>query len=386
MSSESALGRAARYGVWLILFLSVPNLIHAMPPTRSWLPEYRPSLKLIETKNQIFIKNKNRFNLIFLGDSKAYHTYDPETIDRALGTRSYSLTEMSHRFPTQYSQARDLLAQIPRTTTVVWSIGPNNFTNAEVNEVYPIWIKYLPDYFRMGYAWSRVKKNVVTYNFFRPYAAWVPGLYGYVIRGDLKVLVDQWKQSPIRKSAAVAAASPVKNRSAYLAVKRQFAGRSDVTVGARIEGGAVVAAVLQKAQGNVAWVEIDRQFFRRWQAKDALERQALLNEPDLKVDAANWNCYIETLELFKKSGARLVVSELGEAPYSNGSPAHRKAVMDLLERTRSEAERRGIPYIRFNHDDYLDQDYMDLNHLNFNGLIKFHRYFIPALSKLIRGV
>ena len=54
-------------------------------------------------------KNIDKYDLIFLGSSKAYIGINPSVISKELNMSTFNYASMAHWFPTQYSQFKNMV-------------------------------------------------------------------------------------------------------------------------------------------------------------------------------------------------------------------------------------------------------------------------------------
>src|SRR5262249_28066201 len=86
-----------------------------------------------------YAKHAAEFNLVFFGDSRTFTDVHPHLVNAYLGTNSLNLEQFSNWFPTQRAFIGDFYKLVPSKTTVVWSVGRQNFFSAGiVNHVYPV--------------------------------------------------------------------------------------------------------------------------------------------------------------------------------------------------------------------------------------------------------
>ena len=96
-----------------------------------------------------YAANPDRYDLVFIGDSRTYCGIHPEYLDPLLGTRSVNIANFAHWFPTQFAMERDLGASL-RGRTVVWTVGHQNFTPINLQPVYPLRLDAAWDLVRLG--------------------------------------------------------------------------------------------------------------------------------------------------------------------------------------------------------------------------------------------
>ena len=99
-----------------------------------------------------FTENIEKYDAVFLGDSKSFCAMHPEKIDKILGLKSYNLSHWSNWFPTQYALTNDLINILPDGFTVIWSIGHINFDDNNIRPIYPIGTSRVLELVGLGYS------------------------------------------------------------------------------------------------------------------------------------------------------------------------------------------------------------------------------------------
>jgi hypothetical protein len=386
--------RIFAYILWFIFFASLPNLAFVWdlngkhPPARFHVAEG----DWLKRKLKFFIAHRDRFNLIFLGDSKTHQGIDPQVIDRTLGNSyAYNMAEGAHWTDTQYAQFVDLVPHIPPGTWVVWSIGDNNFRRVlsfHTNFSYPISWKLVPDYLKFGFSLADVWSNVYAYNFFSPCADFVPGCYVYARRREY--------YKALQKLLEIPAASPASSREvdSSLTVPDE-----DVAVWEKVRGvfkrdpeslmvepvvseGHLIGVVVHKGRGNVLTVELAPEYFRNRQRENAKEIAPPRGK--FRPDPEYWNIFLGILDLFQKNNIHLIVNELEQAPYVYSTPENYRSMRAFMEKVRKTVEARGIPYIRADFSLLGDDCYRDYNHLNSRGVVIYDQMLVAQIQKIRR--
>jgi len=331
----------------------------------------------LQQKLAYYARHANEFNLVFTGDSRTYCAMHPDLIDAELGSKSINLAHWAHWFPTQYSHFQDLLPLIPKGTTIVWSVGHQNFkpVHKEVGTVYPLRTQNLPTYLNWGYELGDVTNNLL---FFHP----ATNVIGWMPR--LRSKLDQCIERPLW-GKSVAQTRSTSESELQIALKRYQADDQIVHCEVMQDHGQPTSLALYKRNGAYARVEIDHEFFRQKQnlahgrqAKIAADEQAGF------VPAQEyWQTFLAILKLCKKHKVQLVVNEIEEAPHQYPTPEHkeyfRKFMRDQVQQT---VEQHGFDYLRVDFDQLTDADYFDYNHLNSRGI----EHFTPLLAAKLREV
>ncbi|MCB0318493.1 MAG: hypothetical protein KDD56_07025, partial [Bdellovibrionales bacterium] len=261
------------YLIAFLVFLSIPNILY--PPDLA-LPAAEitggPRNKLMYYKN-----NTKNFNLVFVGDSRTYCGMDTAAIDENLGVKSINLSSWAHWFATQYPQLKELIPLIPKGTTVVWSIGHQNFHDIldNVNLKYPIPLSLLPDYLSAGFAWAEIKNNVIKTAAKTTLLGYIPGIAIYSQAGLIKATFERWANTSYSNQAVV---EPHELKETYTISHKQVneekaaayaelynAKPDTMYVQFKREAGLITSLEVIKRFGSYVRVEIDQDFFRKKQ-------------------------------------------------------------------------------------------------------------------------
>lgn len=373
-------------------FLTVPNVVFFALNKQSVglpLPQSEQHHGLIH-KTDFFLKNKKHFNVLFLGDSTTHQNIDPEAMDTYLpGSHSYNLGWLMHWFPTQYVHYKDLLPQVPKQTLVVWTIRHGSFFELKKDDdfryCYPIRLRHVPDYIRMGYTWRYFGGNVFFHNFYEPYSPWVPGMALHAYRKWFYDKFEVWMNrrmggsDGISRSDVPPAAKPDKKNSLqYRMVKSYFLGQKEVTdVGIMTHEETVTAAIVTKRRGNQVLVELEPAHFRAQQRKfiAALEDDAAAIGGDRE-----WNLYLSIVELFRKNDIRLVINDFEYTPMYYRTGSRHDRYRGFMERVRAHAAAEGIPFVRVDYDQLADEHFYDIDHMNIRGMRRYNQLLGQLLA------
>ena len=325
------------------------------------------------------------FDLVFLGDSRTYCGIHPEVIDPLLGTASINLSTFAHWFGSQYPQIRDVARLVPPHAVVVWSIGHANFFgNNGIHRKYPI----DPPLALRYAAWDVPREGLWDDVFY-----FTPGLQPLALRGNWHRRYLAWLGRPLalpRLAAAANAAGPLPVEPGHplgAGAEEWLAHfRADDRVSSSMaveDGGRVNSVVAHMKRGGYYRVELDPGYFRRKQIEygvaqlDAAAAAALaLPEPN----PGYWRLFEESLAAFKAAGARLIVNEVEEAPFTYGNPIHRARWRRFMrERVQARVEAAGFVYVRADLDRLDDAHYFDYNHLNSRGAHAYAALLAEAL-------
>ena len=353
-------------------------------------------------KAEYYRRHADRFDLVFLGDSRTYCGLHPSDIDPLLGTRSYNLSMFAHWLPTQYPAIQDLVADIPPGTTVVWSIGSGNLApvgaDRKVRDAYPIGLANVPRYSKWGYRWSDVNENVVRFatnnwpsRLLAKFTAWTQTPTRRVSKDGGKFGLE----SPSRtqpSSSLLTRRVGVENASNAVDAElddllRKFRADASVSTLEILRDSVsnnVTSLAVVSLDGAYRRHELDRPYFRRQQAAHAAELRDQVASSNgvtsYEPDAAYWQTFLAILELFRQREVRVIVNEIPEAPYVYRHSVAKRAEREFLRReVRREVEAHGFTWVSPDTSVLQDEDYFDYNHLNSQGVARYSALMADAL-------
>lgn len=331
----------------------------------------RPSADLaghISGKTAAYQLDPDAFDILMLGDSRTYCAFHPPHLEALLGQRIANLASWAHWLPTQYAQISDLIDDIPPQTTVVWSVGYQNFQlckgcspaaypvsahtarfyaglqlpeetyadNLQLTPLQPAARRFrterLPEIYEAGFDWLM-----------QPVSRGPPPP-----PGDLS---PEARVAQLRAQPAVADAKLVYNAGKPTSIAVRF-----------------------KA-GGYERIELDPAFFRNVQKGFAGTRRGLaLQAPYLALFEA-------TLDLFAERNVTVIVNIMEESPHTYVSRDVQLGQRELMDTVVREAvEARGFAYVRIDWDRIESDAYFDYNHLNGRGARSFMALFAAAVQ------
>jgi hypothetical protein len=340
-------------------------------------------------------QNAGQFDVVFLGDSRTYCGIHPELIDPLLGVRSINLAQFANWLPTQYPLIRDLVGSIPQGTTVVWSVGHQNFLAANnIQRVYPIdWWTAL-QYLAWRVPTAGLFDNVAYYNpLLRLWSdrGLIQRRWTDTLRGDaplnLPSVFPAAYGATFRPMGTGAAQSPLEGEAA--AIQSRYAQDPHVqSIYTISDGGRINSVVLYLMGGGYYRIELDPDYFRRKQRElapppmsDVQAAATALPEPDPGLI----RLFDAILDQFAAHHVALVVNEIDEAPFNYANPILRlkwRKLMDQVIRPRVEA--RHFTYVRPDTAFLRDDDYFDYNHMNSSGSGLYAAALSAALRPILR--
>lgn len=321
-------------------------------------------------------QDPDKYNLIFLGDSRAFCAVQPEMIDEGLGTTSFNLAHWTNWLPTQYPLARDLAPIVAQGTTVVLFVGHINFRDSAIYDKYPISLSGVPEYLGAGFSLRQLYNNIASFN---------PLMRFYHKRSNVKTILletmDRPLVSPRHKTPALA------NDSNRTDLENQIEALSEQPNVAFVEvlksGEKITSIALHKNNGGYERTELNEAFFRAKQRQYSDKQRPL---PPTVPDSRYVELFNRILTAFKAAGVKLIVVELEEAPHIYGTPFVRdkwRSFVRAIAKTKTEAN--GFPYLTLPLEDIPDEGYFDYDHMNSKGIKQFTPMLIEALAPYIEG-
>lgn len=344
-----------------------------------------------------YIDNREKYDLLFLGDSRTYCAVQPELIDKTLGTTSFNLAHWTNWLPTQYPLVRDLAMQIPKKTTVVLLVGHNNFQESKIFDKYPIGIFNIKEYFDIGFSFWSLYDNLASFNpllhffskranirklLFRTFdisllhaatdytTTYNSFLHFFTTKANVrKLLLRNFDNSLLHATTNCTTSYQYEEYAKRPAVVRVQPVKAE---------GIIRSLALHKNNGGYERIELDEEFFR---SKQQLDPNKPLSVPPQYYDARYIQLFKKILSSFKSAGTKLLVVEIEEAPYRYGSSANRETWRTHLRNTiQKDVEANGYPYITLPWDNIPDAGYFDYNHLNSKGIALFTPMITKALA------
>lgn len=335
-------------------------------------------------------EHANEYDLVILGDSRTYCGLHPFLIDPVLGVKSINLAQFAHWFPTQYPMIRDLVSAIPVGTTVMWSVGHQNFfAGSATQRVYPIRLRDVLRYLAWGVPGTGVLDNALYYN---------PFTHLVAARSEIRQKLVDYLDRPVALPSlnllsvahATESATDVMPRNCPRPIDAecvQAQWQTDDRIAEFTfveEQGRRNSIVFYTARGSYFRVETDPAFFRGKQremtpAPYSDEQAQAWSVPS--PDVGMWRLFEAMLDEFERRGVRLVVNEMEEAPFIYAHPLLRQKYRDFMrDVVRRRVEARGFAYIRADFDRLTNEDYFDYNHLNSAGAEKYDAMVAELLA------
>ena len=378
------------YLVALFVLLSVPNILY---PPRLSKPE-PSSVGSPRGKLEYYKKHLKDFNLVFIGDSRTYCAMDSAAIDKLLATKSINLSSWAHWFGTQYPQIKELVPLIPKDTTIIWSIGHQNFhdIHSEVNSKYPIKLSLVPDYLSAGFSWAEIKSNVIDTALSKSALGYLPGASIFSQAKHKRYKLESWLNSDLNKvptkklkEQKYSISHKQRNEKHAVALAELYRTKPDTQhVQFKRESGLITSLEVIKRRGSYVRVEIEKDFFREKQKEQALNEASEV-DPRKLPDKKYWSLFKKILKEFKDNKIKLIVNEIEEAPFVYQTDVRKAQFDKFMEQVKSEVSSQGIPYIKIDFTKLKTDDYFDYNHLNQKGINKYLPLLSSELKPLLGG-
>ena len=357
---------------WLLINLGLYVVKTSGPPSSSG--------SLIQ-KMEAYERDRSGLDLVFVGDSRTYCAMHPDLLDPLLGTKSVNLAHWANWLPTQYAQFSDLIRALPAGTTVVWSVGHQNFhpVGERIHAAYPIGLGRIPRYIALGYSLDSMKDNLVFFGPSTTVLGWMP---------QIRERLDQTLARPVQGGPATKESGSA--RPPLLSQLMQRLGEDPVTglLEVLTESGTITSVAVTKTNGAYERVEVAPDYFREKQRENAVALETGLRDrpDDFQPAAEYWNTFLAILDLCRDHRIRLVVNEVEEAPYVYLTrERHERFRRFMRETVEREVVARGFPYIRVDFDLLSDGDYFDFNHLNQSGIRKYSRLLAERLGPVLES-
>jgi hypothetical protein len=399
-------------GLFLILFVVFRS--HLSPPTSY----------LIEKLNH-YRAYKSHYNVIFAGDSRTFTNIRPQLVDPLLqnDTKSYNLGVFAHWLPTQKPFLADLAEEIPKGTTVVWSIGHQNFLHAGsypiIQTAYPLHLAEFWQYPKWGMDFDEMLTNGMYYNakFFYDMKRLLPKARSFLYE-TLNIRVAAPSNS--QNSKSIIQTSGKVNDSANSNLKQSIEvlnGLSSVqleknqrnfkidtsyanevpnfykedypnakSISAITDEGFITSLVVLDDDGSYNRVELNFNYFRKKQkVYEASYQPPPSYKFEEKVAPYLFKMFTEILDTFHAKGVHLIVNFIGEAPMIYPSEAWKNHYREYMNTViRSEIEKRGFSVMEADVSSFKSEDYFDYNHMNSRGARKYAVSLAAALNSQLK--
>lgn len=377
---KEVINRIIKYLVVLLLTFGIGNYLLKQAFDYKQLKLAKEEIALadnLQVKQLYFKNNKEKYNTIFIGDSRTFCAFDPILLDSLIDSRSVNLAHWAFWMPSQYAYFKDILPFIDTSTTVVWSVGVQNFFNIErLNDIYPLSFSSYIDLLRHGHSVNSISPNLLRNS---------SVLFSLSIRERVMTLGKGLMEREMIS----------KNMSRQLGNKTDITNDQSKKISWPKEiieneyyhndlfdrNGKMVSIESFRRGGNYLRVEIDSLYYRFKQSKTG---GIFSGHEALAINEAYVRTFIEILKLFKAKNIKLIVNEMEEAPYKYGDPEALEKHRSFMRAMKDEVESNGFEYIRVDFDQFNDGHYFDYNHLNYKGVKLFSQLFSEEYQQLVK--
>lgn len=334
---------------------------------------HRPISSGIVEKMRLYSTDKDDYDMIFLGDSRTFCAVHPELIDARLGSHSINMAHWSNWLPSQYVMFQDIIKLIPKGTTVVWGIGKGNFQPNTIASKYPLRIKDLAHFIRIGIDPIESLNAYLAYTPLFSFTIHCKRIYDSI---DNRLLTRSILSSQ-RSTQASPSPAPIQLQSVLDAEKNLHV----LTQSTVLDNSKATSIEIFTTRGGYCRVEIDKPFFRKKQQRPPLTRAEIEGYILPPPSPAYWTLFDEMLDLFELNGINLVVCVFDEAPHSYRHPAIRQRYHDFFQQTvREKVEEHGFPLVYPNQKLLNNTQYFDYNHMNWSGINAFTPLLVDSLK------
>lgn len=375
-----------------------------------------------------YLENRDRYNVIFLGDSQAHYAIHPLLINKAADIRGFNLTYPSTYLPLQYAIIADLAPKIPKTTTVVLDVSFRNIqqtSDSPINTLYPIPSKLALQMWAWRQSDAGLFNNLLFYNRFTHFLAARSSLRDQLMSALNRPIVvsllaaeaaqksddaeDAALQTPqgmdvvhwqnkvtdpaqARDVSSLEEIPPVPDAeqgplddARLIGYYSKVPGVDDIQIVK--DGAAVTSVLISFVDGSSCRAELMPAYFRAQQNQQRLpeitEAQALTGQLP-KIDPAKLKMFEAMLDELKAQNIHVVVNAVEESSIYYQHPARAKRIRDVFQQTIEPLiKARGYDFIRIDWSALGVTDYMDLVHLNCAGAEKAAPLFADKLRPVI---
>jgi hypothetical protein len=373
----------------------------------------------LDQKLEYYKLHRKDYKVVFIGDSRTFTNINNCQIDTILQTNSFNMAMWANWFPTQYSFLQDFLPQVPDGTTLIFSLGYQNFNYGDIQETYPIEYDRAKEYINWGFSLRDLKKTLVYNNskvlpiLFLSQShnhAWLKEeMDNYLAvfscknksRKTEQIQEEETRQVIPEKidnnPAPVSSAN--KNTVKYLLIGNKNNSNQSIfeefsknpeagLVKQKFQGDTLTSVEVFWKKGNYWRIEIDTFFFRKKQLFNTPAKSNLKTDSNISPfipDSRYWKNFEAITRLFKTHSKRLniIFNKVDEAPYTYAYG--RKSSDNFLNNiVKNYIINQGFAYITVDVRDMPDSYYFDNNHMNSKGTIIYTQRLASILKEKIK--
>jgi len=331
----------------------------------------QPDQYNVVIKQKYFLKNKSKYNLAFIGDSRTYCGMDPSIFDSIAQTKSINLAVFAFWLPSQYCYFKDFIPQMDTSVTLVWTIGAQNFLRVNtVNDTYPISIANYIELMKMGFKSSMISGNCIKHLPLTYFLSQREKFYNG-LNTRCKILLKKYSLGKNEPTSSTKKNIPqervISDYSFYKIIK-------SIPV---YDNGKLTSYANLRAGGNYIRFETDSQYFRKKQMELGVRFK---DNKKFIPDEEYYICFLAILDLMKKYHVKLIINEIEEAPFVYKNEKVRNKHRDFMKEVEHITLKYGFKYSRINFDTLQNWHYFDYNHLNSKGVLIYNTLLAKDLK------
>lgn len=334
----------------------------------------------LSEKRDFYLRNKDRYDILYLGDSRTLCGLHPDSLEPYVGLKGFTLAHWSNWLPTQYALLNDIIDDIPSDTVIVWSIGEENFSLSPIEEIYPIGWRNMPYLIKAGYPPGDIVNNLLYY---APPTAAVGQNVRIFNFFDTVILPYPLKNFSNASMLAIeeSVTSATGGTQDEQLLLQKFRNEKGVGyIRPWYDNGKLVSIAQYKTNGAALRTEITPEYYRARQTE--LPRTEISD--NIHFNPTAWQIFTDILDMFKERGMTVIVNEMDLTPRRYISPEdHWKTQSILREKVIPVVESYGFDYVHADYTKFTDEDYFDYNHMNAEGVKKFSADVGPKLKAVL---
>ncbi len=318
-------------------------------------------------------ENYKKYDLVFLGSSKAYIGIDVKEIENQLNVPAFNYASMAHWFPTQYVQFKRLVPFL-KNKTVVWTISHEMFEGEsdrhqdiqidDVNKNFYLDIYDYFEYMEIGFDNSDIFDNLLL--------RYLDSNFILFVRDSIQTKFRGVLNKPIVKQEIVINKMQIdqKEVSNYLKLYPDY---FDYRI---LDAANTKNAMLYiyRKSGHLACIELKPKYLR--------EQQILTGKGKvIKIDERKEKLFFKILQLFKKHNINLIVNNYWDAPYTY-SESSKENYEKYLYKIEKIVLKHNFKFINSSIQ-LKDENFFDGSHLNSIGSKKYSKYLAKEILDAI---
>ena len=329
---------------------------------------------LLPEKRDFYLNNTERYDVLFLGDSRTLCGLHPDMLKPYTGLEGFTLAHWSNWLPTQYALIKDIIDDIPQDTLIVWSVGGDNFGLSPIEEIYPISWSNGISLAKAGYPAGDIINNLLYYTSVTSVIGQRVRVFNFLNTALAYPLASQVSEQSVARTPSANTA----DEGEMLRVFREEEGIGYIRTW--YDQGRLVSVAQYKTNGAMLRTEIVPDFYRGKQAE--LTRTAV--SENIHFNPTSWKIFTDILAMLQERGLRVVVNEMDLTPHRYVDQEDHWKTQDILRaKLKPVVESYGFDYVHVNYKKFTDEDYFDYNHMNAKGVKKFSADLGPQLKAII---